>query len=316
MAGAGTWLTVSFYHFADLSDCTQIKQVLVELCQQQRVYGLIILAPEGVNGTLACQSNSIEVVLDYLTSDPRLLGMQFRRAYCLHQPFFRMNIRLKREIVTMGVPNLHPQASTGTYVEPEEWNRLLQDPDLILIDTRNDYEVALGSFIGAINPQINKFSDFPAWLDQQALKRFPMGKETKVAMFCTGGIRCEKSTAYMRAIGFEQVFHLRGGILNYLESIETERSLWHGECFVFDERVSVGHALKPGDKRLCRVCRHPLDQAAHLSDKFEEGVSCPQCHGTSNEIKKRGARERQRQCELATAKNQAHIGAKLPIGIK
>lgn len=309
------WFTVNFYKFVDLPDFAQLKPLLLACCKRQGVYGLVILANEGINGTLAGSRSSVEAVLAFLRSDSRLAEIKFRTSMSSRQPFFRMNVRLKREIVTMGAPDLMKKTPSGTYVKPEDWNSLLQDPNLILIDARNDYEVVLGTFKGAINPEISNFSQLPRWLDEHARKVPPNGGRTKVAMFCTGGIRCEKSTAYLRDLGYGQVYHLEGGILNYLESVAPKSSLWQGECFVFDDRVSVGHALIPGNLHLCRVCRYPLDQSARTSAEFEEGVSCPNCIGSTDEFKKRGARERQRQYEKDTSRNQTQSNVAKPTAL-
>jgi UPF0176 protein len=217
-----------------------------------------------------------------------------------------MKVRLKKEIVTMQVPGISPSRMAGTYVKPEAWNALISDPDVVVIDTRNHYEVELGTFAGAINPQINTFSDLPAWIARwQAQRRSTAAdppSQPKVAMFCTGGIRCEKSTAYLRSLGYESVYHLEGGILKYLEQVPAEQSLWQGACFVFDERVSVKHGLVPGPHQLCRACRQPLPEGAQSSPYFEVGVSCPRCYATTSDAQKNGARERQRQWELGKAR--------------
>jgi UPF0176 protein len=223
-----------------------------------------------------------------------------------------MKIRLKKEIVTMGVPGISPTEMAGTYVKPEDWNALISDPEVVLIDTRNDYEVELGTFKGAIDPNIGTFSELPSWVDQARMLEARAGKKPKVAMFCTGGIRCEKSTALMRAKGFEEVYHLEGGILKYLETVAPEHSLWEGECFVFDERVSVGHGLQQTSRPLCRCCRQPLPDGATESPLYEEGVSCPRCFHKTTEVQKSGARERHRQCELAKKRQREHVGAQRP----
>jgi UPF0176 protein len=217
-----------------------------------------------------------------------------------------MKVRLKKEIVTMNVPGISPTLMAGTYVKPQDWNALIADPDVVVVDTRNDYEVEIGSFAHAINPNLKSFAELPAWLEQagRLASTGTSGKKPKVAMFCTGGIRCEKSTAYLRAQGFDEVFHLEGGILKYLETVPREQSLWQGECFVFDERVSVGHGLVPGPHALCRACRQPLEAGAKESALFEAGVSCPRCHATTSKAQKNGARERQRQWERAKARQE------------
>jgi UPF0176 protein len=217
-----------------------------------------------------------------------------------------MKVRLKKEIVTFGVPNINPNINTGTYVKPEDWNSLIQDPNVFLIDTRNDYEVELGTFSGAIDPKIRKFTELAEWVKHQPM--LLQDQKPKVAMFCTGGIRCEKSTAYMKSLGFDEVYHLQGGILKYLETIPQDESLWNGECFVFDERVTVDHALRPGQYHLCRVCRQPITKENENSAKFELGVSCDNCFDQTTEEQKIKARERQKQCVLAAIKNSTHVG--------
>jgi UPF0176 protein len=223
-------------------------------------------------------------------------------------PFHRMKVRLKREIVTMGVPAIDPNQIVGTYVKPQDWNQLISDPDVVVIDTRNDYEVAIGTFKGAIDPDIKTFRDLPSWVREQKT----LEKKPKVAMFCTGGIRCEKSTAFMKAEGFDEVYHLQGGILKYLEEVPEEQSLWQGDCFVFDERVAVGHGLRLGEYELCRSCRYPLGPRDKQSPHYELGVSCEHCYAQISEERKLSLRERQKQVELAAARNQLHVGAKHP----
>src|SRR5690606_25211299 len=276
----------------------------------QQVKGTLLLAEEGINGTIAGSREGIDAVLAYLRSDPRLATLEHKESWAEKMPFNRLKIKLKREIVTIGVPNIQPGTMAGTYVSPEGWNALIDDPNVVVIDTRNDYEVAIGTFNRAINPNTSSFSEFPQWVQQQSGEGGVLGKDTKVAMFCTGGIRCEKSTAYLRSQGFDEVYHLQGGILKYLETIPAEKSLWEGECFVFDERVSVGHGLVPGNYEFCRACRHPLSAEERQSHLFEQGISCPHCHGKVSEEKKRALAERQHQIELAKKRKQLHVGAK------
>ena len=308
------FLTAAFYKFVDLPDYVGRKAPLLAFCEEHGVKGLILLAREGINSTIAGAPQDVHAVLNYLRSDPLLADMQHKESFCETAPFYRMKVRLKKEIVTMQVPDISPTRMAGTYVKPADWNALISDPDVVVVDTRNDYEVDLGTFAHAINPQIKTFSELPSWVqNSRALGTADGvgGKKPKVAMFCTGGIRCEKSTAYMRAQGFDEVYHLEGGILKYLETIAPEQSLWQGECFVFDERVSVGHGLIPGQHSLCRACRQPLEDGATASPLFEAGVSCPRCHANTSEVQKNSARERQKQWELAKKRRQTHIGAKL-----
>jgi UPF0176 protein len=300
-----TFLTAALYKFVELPDFAELKAPLLACCEENEVKGTILLAEEGINGTIAGIPEKVQAVLAYLHSDLRLADLTHKESYAEKQPFYRMKVRLKREIVTMGVSGINPTQMAGKYVKPEAWNELLNDPNVIVVDARNDYEVSIGTFKGAINPKTKSFSELPEWLRQEtALKDKP-----KVAMFCTGGIRCEKSTAFLRSEGFEEVYHLEGGILKYLETIPTEESLWEGECFVFDERVAVGHGLKPGSYELCRACRQPISSLDKSSDLFELGISCPNCYGQKNQAQQKRLAERQRQIELAHSRNQSHMGA-------
>lgn len=299
-------LTAAFYKFVELPDYKAMREPLLRRCEALAVKGTILLAEEGINGTIAGQRDSVLEVLRYLRSDPRLADLEHKESGAAATPFYRMKVRLKREIVTLGVPGVNPARMAGTYVKPAEWNQLLEDPDVVFVDVRNDYEVELGTFQGALNPRTKSFSELPQWIAQeQALRSKP-----KVAMFCTGGIRCEKSTAYLRMAGFEQVYHLQGGILKYLETIPASESRWEGDCFVFDERVAIGQGLKQGRYELCRSCRMPVSEADKDSPKYIGGVSCPKCFDLRSEEKKRGLAERQRQVELAKQRNDAHIGVR------
>lgn len=306
------YLTAAFYKFVDLPDYAERKPALLAFCESQQVKGLILLAREGINSTIAGAPDDVHAVLAYLRADPRLADLQHKESFADKAPFYRMKVRLKKEIVTMQVDGISPTHMAGTYVKPEDWNALISDPDVVVVDTRNDYEVGIGTFAGAINPRIKTFAELPQWVQQSKRLQAHGGKKPKVAMFCTGGIRCEKSTAYMRAQGYDEVYHLEGGILKYLEHIAPENSLWQGECFVFDERVSVGHGLVPGHHGLCRACRQPLEDGAIASPLYEAGVSCPRCHAHTSAAQKNSARERQRQWELAKTRQQVHIGAVLP----
>ena len=307
------FLTTAFYKFVELPDFAALKAPLLACCEANDVKGIILLATEGINSTIAGPAAGVLAVLAFLRRDPRLADLQHKEAWSAKSPFYRMKVRLKREIVTMGVPGISPTQMAGTYVKPEDWNALLADPDVVVIDTRNDYEVGIGTFAGALNPDIKSFAMLPQWVRQAPALHPTSGKKPKVAMFCTGGIRCEKSTAFMRSQGFDEVYHLEGGILKYLESVPEAQSLWQGQCFVFDERVSVGHGLVPGPHGLCRACRQPLDDRDLASPQFEAGVSCPKCHAITRETQKNSARERQRQWERAKAKGEpAPIGARLP----
>ncbi|ODP37327.1 rhodanese-related sulfurtransferase [Sphingomonas turrisvirgatae] len=294
----------ALYQFTKFGDPAAIKAPLAALCCAEGVKGTLLLAREGINGTIAGSDAGIAAVLTHVRALPDCGAIEVKESRAATMPFHRMKVRLKREIVTMGQPDIDP-LDTGHYVAPQDWNALIADPDAVVIDTRNDYEVAIGTFAGAIDPGTKSFGDFPAWF--QAHRDDLAGK--KVAMFCTGGIRCEKSTAYLKAQGIDDVFHLKGGILAYLEQVPAEQSRWQGECFVFDERVSVGPGLTLGSYGLCRACRMPVGEAERKSPLFEEGVSCPACHASRTEAQRAGYRERHRQAMLAAARGEAHVGA-------
>jgi UPF0176 protein len=299
-------LTAALYKFVALEDFVALKAPLLACCEEHNVKGTILLAPEGINGTIAGGPENVHAVLTFLRRDPRLADLTHKESCGDRMPFYRMKVRLKREIVTLGVLGVDPSKMAGTYVKPQEWNQLLDDPDVVVVDVRNEYEVALGTFKGALNPQTKSFSEFPQWLrNQQALRHKP-----KVAMFCTGGIRCEKSTAFLRTEGFENVYHLEGGILKYLETVPETDSRWQGECFVFDERVSVRHGLQPGEAEFCRSCRMPIGDRERASPLYVRGVSCPKCHDRTTQTQKDSRRERQRQVDLAESRNEAHIGVR------
>ena len=307
------FLTAAFYKFVDLPDFADLKPPLMACCEANEVKGMILLAQEGINSTIAGPEAGVRTVLATLRQNPQFADLQHKEAWSSKLPFYRMKVRLKKEIVTMGVPDVSPTKMAGTYVKPQDWNALISDPNVVVVDTRNDYEVGIGTFTGALNPDIQSFSQLPDWVATHAALNPSTGQKPKVAMFCTGGIRCEKSTALLRAQGYDEVFHLEGGILKYLEAVPEAESLWEGQCFVFDERVSVGHGLVPGSHGLCRACRHPLNDADMASPLFEAGVSCPKCHATTLETQKNSARERQRQWELAKARgDQPPIGQTLP----
>ena len=306
------FLTAALYKFVDLHDYLDLQAPLQAHCVAQGVKGTLLLAREGINGTIAGPEAGIRAVLAFLRADPRLANLQHKESWSPKPPFTRMKVKIKKEIVTLRVPELDPNKTVGQYVKPADWNALLADPEVVLIDTRNDYEVAIGTFKGAVNPQIKNFVQLPAWLESQAHLRTDAPKKPKVAMFCTGGIRCEKSTALMKMRGFEEVYHLEGGILKYLEEIPPEDSLWQGECFVFDERVSVAHGLGVGSHELCRSCRWPLSAQDKLSPHYVKGVSCDHCHDQRTPAQKEKLAERQRQVELAESRGEVHVGAKMP----
>lgn len=304
------FLTAALYKFVALPDFAELQAPLQACCQEHKVKGTLLLAEEGINGTIAGLPADVHAVLEFLRRDPRLANLEHKESFTAKMPFYRMKVRLKREIVTLGVPGVDPTKMAGQYVKPQDWNALISDPDVVLVDTRNDYEVTVGTFKGALNPRTKSFSELPAWVGQEQALREKDGVKPKVAMFCTGGIRCEKSTALLRSLGFDEVYHLEGGILKYLETVPQEQSLWQGECFVFDERVSVGHGLQPGSFEFCRACRHPISAVDQASEFFDPGVSCPHCHDQKTEVQKQAFAERQRQVALAERRNQAHIGAR------
>jgi Predicted sulfurtransferase len=295
----------ALYHFVPLDDYAALQQPLLQLMLDHEVRGTLLLAAEGINGTIAGTREGIDAVLNWLKSDPRLADLDYKESYDDTPPFYRSKVKLKKEIVTMGVEGIDPRSKAGTHVDPKDWNALISDPDVLLIDTRNDYEVEIGTFRGAINPHTRSFREFPEYVR----KHLDPSRHKKVAMFCTGGIRCEKSTAFLKENGFEEVYHLKGGILNYLEKVPESESLWQGECFVFDNRVSVNHALEKGSYDQCHACRMPITEQDKQSPLYERGVSCPRCHGTRDEEELQQFRERQRQIDLAAARGETHIGA-------
>lgn len=294
----------ALYKFVTLDDYPALRQPLLDYMLANEVRGTLLLAREGINGTIAGSRDAIDGLLAHLQSDERLNPLETKESFTDTPPFLRSRVKLKKEIVTMGVEDVDPLQSAGTYVKPADWNALISDPDVLLVDTRNDYEVQVGTFKNAVNPQTTSFREFPEYvkntLDPQ--------KHKKVAMFCTGGIRCEKSTAYLRQQGFEEVYHLEGGILKYLEEVPEEKSLWQGECFVFDERVTVNHQLEKGEYDQCHACRMPITEADQDSPKFEHGVSCPHCFDKTTAEQKRRYAERQHQIALARQRGEAHIG--------
>ena len=299
---------MAFYGFTAMEGLPALQQELKALAEQGRVRGTILLAEEGVNGTISGPDAGVTAVLDRLRQLPGLGGLEAKFSRAEQQTFHRLKVRLKREIVTMGCPTVKPAEQVGTYVPPEQWNALIADPDTLVVDTRNRYEVEVGSFAGAIDPGTESFREFPAWVEQTLR---PLVEETQpkaIAMFCTGGIRCEKSTAYLLQQGFENVHHLQGGILKYLEEIPEERSSWQGECYVFDQRVSVNHQLQPGSYSLCHACGLPVSPAQRLEPSYREGISCPHCIDRFSDADRERFAERQRQMHLARERGQQHLG--------
>ncbi|RMF27568.1 MAG: rhodanese-related sulfurtransferase [Cyanobacteria bacterium J083] len=274
-----------------------MQKFLLSYCQSQNIKGTILLAKEGINGTIAGTRQSIDRVIAYFQQDKRFADLEYKESSVEEYPFTRLKVRLKKEIVTIGLPEVNPNQQVGTYIEAKDWNKIITQPDVLVIDTRNQYEVEIGTFRGAINPQTESFRQFPAYIQSHLDKN----KHKKVAMFCTGGIRCEKASAYMLNQGFEEVYHLKGGILKYLEEVPASESLWQGECFVFDQRVTVKEGLKLGDYQLCFSCGHPISPQDKLSPKYEEEISCPYCFDSMTEEKKQRRLEKKKQRQL-TAK--------------
>lgn len=298
-------LVVAYYKFVKLPDFEERKEPLLKVCEDNKVKGTILLAAEGINSTMAGPEAGVEAVLGYLQSDPAIGQLTVKRSWADEPPFYRMKVRLKKEIVRLGMPEVNPNDQVGEYVPPEKWNELISDPDVVLVDTRNDYEYEIGTFKGAIDPNTKSFREFPEYVRTNLADK----KDKKIAMFCTGGIRCEKSTSLLLKEGFEKVYHLEGGILNYLEKVDPAESLWQGDCFVFDNRVAVDHKLERGDYELCRACRHALTEEDLQSEKFAEGISCPHCYDTLSEEQRVRAAERQKQVEISKALGRKHIGA-------
>ena len=301
-------IVAALYRFTRFTDVTALRGPLDAIGREYQVRGTLLLAPEGINGTIAGPREGIAGVVAHIRALPGCADLDVKLSSAAAMPFHRLKVRIKREIVTMGEPDVDPRASAGTYVEADKWNALIQDPDTIVIDTRNDYEVAIGTFAGAINPNTASFRDFPAWFRGARDEILGSGRQPRVAMFCTGGIRCEKSTAFLKQEGVEDVHHLKGGILKYLELVPEKASLWLGECFVFDERVAVGQGLARGTHELCRACRRPLSKKDLASLHYEAGASCGACHALRSVEQRASYRERHRQQALAVARGRSHIG--------
>ena len=300
-----SYLVAAFYKFVALPDFRELQQGILQTAVDNHVMGTILLADEGINGTVAGPEEGVRNLLDFIRSDERMNDLEHKESWASENPFYRMKVRIKKEIVTLGVEGVSPTKTVGEYIDPEAWNDFINDPDVVVIDTRNDYEVEIGTFKGAVDPETTSFRELPEWVEGQD----NLLKGKKIAMFCTGGIRCEKSTSYMKAQGYEDVFHLKGGILKYLETVPKEESLWEGECFVFDQRVSVGHGLEQGPYDLCHACRHPITEQDKKSEQYAKGVSCPKCFDKQSTRQRQRFVERQRQMELAKARGEKHIAA-------
>ena len=299
------YVTCALYKFVALPNYGSIRHPLLKIMTDNQVFGTLLLASEGINGTISGTRASIDTVLHWLAQQPGLDNIDTKESYDDNIPFYRTKVKLKKEIVTMGVEGIDPNQVVGTYVKPADWNALISDPEVLVVDTRNNYEVEIGTFKDAVNPNTTSFREFPAW----ATENIEPDKTKKIAMFCTGGIRCEKSTAYMKEQGFDEVYHLEGGILKYLEEVPKEQTLWQGECFVFDNRVAVDHDLKRGSYDQCHACRMPITEQEKTLDTYREGLSCHHCFGTLTEEQKQRFSQRQKQMELAKARGEEHIGS-------
>lgn len=297
-------IVAALYRFTRIDQPEALRDPLLNLMTEHGIKGTLLLAAEGINGTVAGQREAIDALVTWLKNDTRFVDLSYKESTCDVMPFARAKVKLKAEIVTMGVADIDPNRVVGTYIEPRDWNTLIRDPDVIVIDTRNDYEVEVGTFNNAINPAISTFREFPAFVDEQ----LDPVRTPKVAMFCTGGIRCEKSTAYLKERGFDEVYHLRGGILKYLEEVPEEDSEWYGECFVFDERVTVDHALRRGHYDQCHACRRPITDEDKNSIHYAAGISCPHCYTETTMAQRERFKEREKQIQLAADRHETHIG--------
>jgi UPF0176 protein len=299
-------VVAALYQFVELPDYRAIRAPLLETCMSHRLRGTLLLAEEGINGTIAGKREGIDAVKQWLDADGRFDRLEYKESLMDDEgiPFYRMKVKLKKEIVTLGIPGISPKMKVGRYVMPEDWNELINDPDTIMIDTRNDYEYEVGTFKGAINPETKTFRDFPEWVADNLNPK----KHKKVAMFCTGGIRCEKSTSYLLEQGFEEVYHLKGGVLNYFEQVPHTESTWEGECFVFDNRVTVNHKLEPGKFDQCHACRRPITDEDKRRSEFVLGVQCHQCVDEHSDAQRERFRMRQKQTDLAKSRGERHIG--------
>ena len=298
-------IVAALYRFTALDNFQHLRKPLLDTMLGLSVKGTLLLAHEGINGTVAGTQAAIDNLLDWIRSDSRLTEIDAKFSYSDSMPFYRTRVKLKKEIVTMGVADIDPVGSAGTYVKPGDWNALISAPDVVLVDTRNDYESAIGTFKNALIANTASFREFPEY-SKNKLAGF---KQRKIAMFCTGGIRCEKSTAYLKQQGFDEVYHLQGGILKYLEEVPESESLWQGECFVFDNRVSVNHALEKGSYDQCHACRLPITETDKLDEKYQQGVSCPACYDKKSDAERLRFREREKQVRLARQRGEAHIGS-------
>ena len=301
-------LVAALYKFVEIDDLLSLQSNLYEICEKNNIMGTILIANEGINGTISGKTNEINQTISLLKSDKRFTNIEIKYSSSDKQPFHRMKVRLKKEIVTIGLPEINPNNKVGTYVKPDDWNDLISDPNVVVIDTRNKYETKIGSFQNALDPETSSFREFPDWV-----KKFKSSKENankKIAMFCTGGIRCEKASSLMKEEGFEDVYHLQGGILKYLETIDKENSLWNGECFVFDQRVCLTDELEVGSYKMCFACRMPITHEEMQNEKYIEGISCIYCYDKTTKEKKERFGSRQKQILLAKERGEKHLGGK------
>lgn len=299
------FIVCALYKFVTLENYREMRQPLTEVLEENNIKGTLLLASEGINGTVSGTRSAIDKLLQYLNSDPRINPISSKESLDETQPFYRTKVKLKKEIVTMGVQGIDPKRVVGTYIQPKDWNSLIADPEVFVVDTRNDYEIEIGTFENAVNPKTSSFSEFPQYVKDN----LDPAKHKKVAMFCTGGIRCEKSTAYLKEQGFQDVYHLEGGILKYLEEVPVEETLWKGDCFVFDNRVAVNHELQKSHYQQCYACRLPITVEDMKSEKYEAGVSCPKCFGTHTDDQIERFREREKQVNLAKERDEEHVGS-------
>ena len=304
------YIIASFYKFAPITNLDTLKSTLYNFCWNLGIYGTILLADEGINGTIAGTKKSVKDLYQWFCNQPNLNGLQIKYSEDISVPFHRLKVRIKREIVTMGQQGIDPTTNVGNYVDPLDWNSLIKEDNTIVIDTRNHYEVEIGTFDKALNPRTNSFREFPAWVTGTLEKMPDIHKDSKIAMFCTGGIRCEKATSYLKDRGYKNVFHLEGGILKYFEDVSDEENLWNGECFVFDNRVSLKKDLQPGEYLMCHACRMPLAQTDLGSKKYSPGLHCPKCYGTHSEKQIKRFKDRQRQMELSNLRGLKHLGGR------
>ena len=301
-------LVAALYKFVEIDDLLSLQSNLYEICKKNNIMGTILIANEGINGTISGKTNEINQTISLLKSDKRFTNIEIKYSSTDKQPFHRMKVRLKKEIVTIGLPEINPNNKVGTYVKPDDWNDLISDPNVVVIDARNKYETKIGSFQNALDPETSSFREFPDWV-----KKFKSSKENankKIAMFCTGGIRCEKASSLMKEEGFEDVYHLQGGILKYLETIDKENSLWNGECFVFDQRVCLTDELEVGSYKMCFACRMPITEEEMQNEKYIEGISCIYCYDKTTKEKKERFGSRQKQILLAKERGEKHLGGK------